>query len=313
MQEAEATFRITDRRHTAMAGVLSVPGDVPAGYRSHAVVLGHHSEDQAVAWLRDNGVHPNAVKRLMNEGARARSRIGTLPPLAPAPAAQPIEDAAARAGIDQIMARPDCKAAFPDGRWTAEVVEIAKLVPVCPSLDVAYAESLGDPGLDPSDPLSAVPLCFNPRHPSSFHVSVDHAQKSINIVGMNPALEIVSLRCSQQPEDGPLLISFLVAAPPNLVVVLRHHGRWFLCGGHHRVYRLLKAGFSKVPCVVQDAQRLAEIGRYGPSLLFPDPVLRAPRPPLFTDFADPELASIAPLRATRKITRLRPDEYLVPS
>jgi hypothetical protein len=309
MQEAEAAFRIVDRRHTAFAGEFSVPSNIPAGYRAHSVLLGHHTEDQAIALLHDKGVHAEAMERLLNERARAQSRIGTLPPLAPAAAALPIQDAAARAEINQIMSRPDCKATFPEGRWTAELVETAKLIPVSPSLDVAYAESLGGPGLEPSNPLSAVRLCFNPKHSSSFHVSLDQAQKSISIVGMHPTLEVVSLRCSQQAEDGPLLVSFLVAAPPNLVVVLRHHGRLFLCGGYHRVYRLLQAGFLQVPCVVQDAPGLT---RYGSSL-FQEPVLMAPRPPLFTDFADPELASMAPLRATHKVTRIRPDEYLVAS
>jgi hypothetical protein len=39
----------------------------------------------------------------------------------------------------------------------------------------------------------------------------------------------------------------------------------------------------------------------------------APRPPLFADFADPELAIVAPLRAMRKVIRIRPDEYLIAS
>jgi hypothetical protein len=313
MQEAEATFRIVDRRHTAFAGEFSVPSDIPAGYRAHSVLLGHHTEDQAVTMLRDKGVHADAIERLLNERARAQAHIGTLPPLPPpAAAALPIQDAAACAEIDQIMSRPDCKATFPEGRWTAELVEIAKLIPLSPSLDMAYAESLGGPGLDPSNPLSAVRLCFNPKHSSSFHVSLDQAQKSVTVVGMHPTLEVVSLRCSQQAEDGPLIVSFLVAAPPNLVVVLRHHGRLFLCGGYHRVYRLLQAGFPQAPCVVQDAPGLGQIVRYGSSL-FQEPVLMAPRPPLFTDFADPELRSVAPLRATHKVTRIRPDEYLVVS
>jgi hypothetical protein len=312
MQEVEATFRIVDRRHTAFADEFSVPNDSPAGYRAHSVLLSHYTEDQAIALLRDKGVHADAMDRLLNERASAQSRIGKLPPLAPAAAPLPIQDAAAQAEIDQVMSQPDCKATFPDGRWTAELVEIAKLIPITPSLDVAYAASLGSPGLAPSNPLSAVGLCFNPKHSSPFHVSLDQAQKSVSIVGMHPALEVVSLRCSQQAEDGPLLVSFLVAAPPNLVVVLRHHGRLFLCGGYHRVYRLLKAGFSQVPCVVQDAPGLGRIARYGSSL-FHELVLMAPRPPLFTDFADPELGSLAPLRATHKVTRIRPDEYLIVS
>lgn len=313
MQEAEATFRISDRRHTAVPARPGMPADMPAGYRAHAVVLGHNSDDQAVAWLRARDVHADARERLLGDGARARSRIATLPPLQAAGAVEPVQDAAARAVIDGIMARPDCRTAFPQDRWTAALVDIAELIPLSPSLDVAYADSLGDPGLDPSDPLSAVRLCFNPRPPSSFHVSLDHAQKSVNIVGINPSLEVVSLRCSQQPDDGPLLVSFLVAAPPNLVVVLRHHGRLILCDGHHRVYRLLKAGFAQAPCVVQDVSGLQDVARHGTPLSFPGAVLMASRPPLFPDFADPQLGSIAPLRAVRRITRIRPDEYMVPS
>ncbi len=312
MQEVEAAFRIVDRRHTAFAGEFSVPSDAPAGYRVHSVLLGHHTQDQAIALLRDKGVHADAMERLLNERASAQSRIGGLPPLVCAAAPLPIQDAAARAEINQVMSRPDCKATFPDGQWTAELVEIAKLIPVSPSLDVAYAESLGAPGLDPSNPLSALRLCLNPKHSSSFHVSLDQAQKSVSIVGLHPTLEVVSLRCTQQADDGPLLVSFLVAAPPNLVVVLRHRGRLFLCGGYHRVYRLLQMGFSQVPCVVQEVPGLAQIALRGSSF-FQEPVLMAPRPPLFTDFADPELASMAPLRATHKVTRIRPDEYSIAS
>jgi hypothetical protein len=312
MQEAETTFRIVDRRHTAVAGESTSSSDFPAGYRAHSVLLGHHTEDQAVALLRDKGVHPEAMERLLAERARAESRIRTLPPFAPAGAAQPVQDGQALADISHIMSRPECKAAFPEGRWTAELVEIASLIPAFPSLDVRYGESLGGPALDPANPLSAVRLCFNPKHSSPLHASVDYAQKSVSIVGIHPAVEVVSLHYRQQPNDGPLLVSFMVAAPPNIVVVLRHRDRLLLCGGYHRLYRLLQAGFARVPCLVQDATGLAQVARYG-SFLFPEPVLMAPRPPLFTDFADPELGIIVPLRAKRKVTRIRPDEYLVVS
>jgi hypothetical protein len=208
------------------------------------------------------------------------------------------------------MSRPECKAVFPEGTWTAELVEIAKLIPVHPSLDVRYAESLGGRGLDPSNPISAVQLCFATKHFSPFHVSLDQAQKSLSIVGIHPALEVVSLRCSQQEEDGPLVVSFMAAAPPNLVVILRYSGRLFLCSGYHRVYRLMQAGFSHVPCIVQEAPGLMQIARYGP-FFFQEPVLMAPRPPLFTDFADSSLGIIAPLRAMRRVIRIRPDEYSV--
>lgn len=312
MPEPEVTFRMVDRRHSATAGEPGARRDVPDGYRPHAVLLGYHSEDQAREFLRDQGVHPDAVSDLMAERARAQSRIRTLEPFAAASATLPVQDPLAIAEIHRIMAQPECRAAFPEGTWTAELVEIAKLIPIHPSLDVRYAESLGGGSLDPSQPISALQLCFAAKHASPFHFSVDHAQKSVNITGIHPAFEVVSLRAGQQGEDGPLIVSFMVAAPPNIVVVLRHAGRLFLSGGRHRVYRLMQAGFSHVPCVIRDAPGLPQITLYGPRF-FQEPVLMAPRPPLFADFADPELAIVAPLRAMRKVIRIRPDEYLIAS
>jgi hypothetical protein len=104
----------------------------------------------------------------------------------------------------------------------------------------------------------------------------------------------------------------MVAAPPNIAVALRHAGRLFLSGGYHRIYRLMQAGFSHVPCAVREAPDLAHIVPSGP-VCFPEPILTAPRPPLVADFADPELAIVAPLRARRRVIRMRPDEYLVAS
>jgi hypothetical protein len=310
--EPEATFRMVDRRHSANAGESGARREIPDGYRPHAVLLGHHSEDQAREFLRDKGVHPEAVPGLMQERARAQSRIRMSAPFAPAAATLPVEDPQATTEIRRIMAQPECKAAFPEGTWTAQMVEIAKLIAVHPSLDVRYAESLGGPALDASKLISAVQLCFGSKHSSPFHVSVDQPHKSINIVGTHPAFEVVSLRCSQQGETGSLVVSFMVAAPPNIVVVLRFAGRVFLAGGYHRVYRLMQAGFSHVPCIVREAPGFAQIAQCGP-LIFQESALMAPRPPLVADFADPELGIIAPLRAMRKVIRIRPDEYLVAS
>jgi hypothetical protein len=310
--EPETTFRVTDRRHAASVADTGARRAIPPGYRPHAVLLGYLGEDQARGFLFDRGVHPDAMDDLMRERARVSARIEALPAYSSADATMPLQDAQAIAEIRRIMVLPECKAAFPEGSWTAELVEIAKLVAVEPSIDVRYAESLGGAGLNPSDPASAVRLCFAPKHAAPFHVSLDQSQKSVSISGIHPAFEVVSLRCGQQADDGPLIVSFMVAAPPNIIVVLRHSGRLFLSGGYHRIYRLMQAGFSHVPCVVREAPDLAHVVPYAP-FCFPEPILMAPRPPLVADFADAELATIAPLRARRRVIRIRPDEYFVAS
>lgn len=312
MAESEMTFRVTDRRHAAGVADAGAVREMPMGYRPHAVLLGYYDEDQARAFLLDRGVHPDAVGDLMRERARVSARIKALPAYSPPGASVPLQDAQAVAEIRRIMALPECKAAFPEGSWTAELVEIAKLVAVEPSIDVRYAENLGGADVNPSDPASAVRLCFAPKHATPFHVSLDQPQKSVSITGIHPAFEVVSLRCGQQGDDGPLIVSFMVAAPPNIAVVLRHAGRLFLSGGYHRIYRLMQAGFSHVPCVVREAPDLAHVVPYAP-FCFPEPILMAPRPPLVADFADAELATIAPLRARRRVIRIRPDEYFVAS
>ncbi len=310
--EPGATFRVTDRRHSTDLAASGARREVPAGYRAHAVLLGYHDEDHARAFLRDKEVHRDAMDDLLRERGRVRARIQALPAYFPADATLPLQDAYAMAEIRRVMALPECQAAFPEGRWTVHLVDVAKLVAVQPSLDVRYAESFGAPGLDPSNPMSAVQLCFAPKQRSPFHISLDQPQKSVSISGIHPAFEVVSLRCNQPGDDGRLLVSFMVAAPPNIVVVLRCAERLFLSAGYHRVYRLMQAGFSHVPCVVLDAPSLAHIAPYAP-LFFPEPALMAPRPPLVADFADPELAIIAPLRARRRVIRIRPDEYFVAS
>jgi len=143
--------------------------------------------------------------------------------------------------------------------------------------------------LTASNLLAAVKLCFPEKHPAEFEVSVDQSQKAISIHGINPSLEVVGLRYESQSDGGPVLASFMVSAAPNIVVFSRYAGHHFLSSGYHRVFRLMKAGYSHVPCVVREAKSLAQVSAYGPNA-FGDNVLTAPRPPLFVDFAAPVLA-----------------------
>jgi hypothetical protein len=91
---------------------MNAQPNIPPGYRLHSVLLGYHSEDQARAFLHDKGVHPDAIDDLLQERARAQSRIRTLPAFASAAAALPVQDGQAITDIRHIMSRPECQAAF---------------------------------------------------------------------------------------------------------------------------------------------------------------------------------------------------------
>lgn len=303
-------FQVVDKRRTQHAEGPRPRRPIPSGSRAHSVLLAYCSEDVARNFLESKGVPPDLLDEMMEERERARARIQTLTPFDDQPAARPLEDSTALAEIDRVMRRPDCQGAYPKGSWAAELVEISKIVPLQPNLDVAYAEGLGGPDLDIRNLLSAVKLCFAEKHPTEFHVNAHESQKAISVSGINPSLEVVGLSYTQQGADGPLMVSFLISPAPNIVSVSRHAGRHFLVSGYHRTYRLMKAGFSHVPCVVRETKTLAQAAAHGRTF-FPEPVLMAPRPPLFPDFADPVLGMIVPFQAVRRVVRIRPDEYFV--
>jgi hypothetical protein len=304
--KTEPTLQVVDKRRIA-ADTLSVPSK----YRPCAVLLGYLSAEHARDFLDRKGAASDVLEQAMQVREQAVARIKTLPPFDhKKPARQRLQNAEAQAEIQRVMSRPECKSAFPEGSWTAELVEIASIIPVQPSLDVAYAQSLGEPDLGPSNLLSAVKLCFAEKHPTEFEVSVDQRQKAISISGINPSLEVVGLRYESQPDGGTVIASFMVSPAPNIVVVSRYAGRHFLWSGYHRVYRLMKVGYSHVPCTVREIKSLAQAGAYGPDV-FREEALMAPRPPLFPDFADPVLASVVRFPAVHKVVRIRPDEYFV--
>jgi hypothetical protein len=307
--KADVGFQVVDRRHGQSSGEDS-RRHVPSDRRAHSVLLAYYSEEGARAYLEDAALHPGQVEELMRQRERALAYLQGLPPLEDRESAVEIEDAASLKEIDRVMSRPECKGAYPRGSWEPKLVEIEHLVPVHPSLDVAYAETLGDASLNAQKLLAQVKLCFAEKHPADFQVSVDQSHKAVNIQSINPSLEVIGLRYEQMEGDGPLVVSFMVGPPPNIVVVAHYGNRYFLSTGYHRVYRLLKAGIKHVPCAVRKVPSLGKVGTYG-SAVFSEAILTAPRPPLFTDFADSALGVIVPLRPMQKVVRIRPDEHFV--
>ena len=81
-----------------------------------------------------------------------------------------------------------------------------------------------------------------------------------------------------------------------MVLVASAGKRLVLDNGYHRLYALRSLGVKRVPAVVTDSLRYAE------KAMSVDYLARAPRPPLFKDFFDPDLAiEVAKPRLRRSI------------
>jgi hypothetical protein len=307
----EAPIQVVDKRRTLDAAEPEVRRVTAPGRRDHAILLGYYDRNGAKKLLEGKGLEESLIEELLAKRVKAEDRIKSLPPLDDeASAVQPMTDREAISEIEKVMGAPECEEIYPRGTWTAGMVEIAKLIPFQPNLDVAYAESLGPPDLSSSRLLSAVKLCFSDGRSTAFGISVDELQKSVTITGINPTLQVRGVQYGKQQQDGPFIVSMMIGAAPNIVHVAQFGGRSYLSSGYHRVYRLLKAGFSHVPCIVTEADSIEETGVRAPTF-FPESVLTARRPPRFPDFADKVLGVIVPLRAVSKVIRIRPDEYSV--
>jgi len=70
--------------------------------------------------------------------------------------------------------------------------------------------------------------------------------------------------------------------------VASYRGRWFLRDGYHRSSRLLNQGVCLVPCVLVNAESIAEMGAVG-NRFFSEEVLFSVYPPMVTDFLDEEM------------------------
>lgn len=307
--ELDPGFEFVDRRASAGDdGACGDAADRGGAYHAHSALLGYCSEERVGAFLRDGSVHPDTLDSVAQHWQHAHARVGQLSPLARGAGIVPIEKGETLSAIGRVMARPECRSAFADGTWAPAFVDLAQLVPIRFDLDLQHAESLEIGDANPDKPGSAVPLCFPEPGASAVEVAVDQAQKSITVAADDAAYEVMGLRYSRQDETGPLVVSFMLGAPPPLVVVLRYADRLFLTAGAAPAYRLMQAGFTQIPCVLRDAPSLAKI-LSSHARGFRENTLAAPRPPLLPDFADPILGVIVKLRATRRLIRIRPDEF----
>jgi len=89
-------------------------------------------------------------------------------------------------------------------------------------------------------------------------------------------------------------IALVMGFGPNFLNAIRMGNRLVLSNGSHRAYALLKLGYTKVPCVVQEVTRQEEL----PIVLgnVPQPLLQqlltSPRPPMLRDLLNEELTCV---------------------
>ncbi len=283
---------------------------IPPDRRNHCFLLGFYSDREARQFLEGKSLQQADFDELMNHWNTARARISTLSPLSGEPEIRPILEPELLLEIAKVTERPDFKQAFPEGTWSVSLVELSGIIPFQPNVDIDYAAKQGVDTLCSTDLLSAVRICFPYGKLTTLAINLDQPQKAVTVSGFNPALQVVGFQYGQQDAQGPFVVSLYITAGLNIVQVSRYRGRYFLSNGYHRTYKLMRAGFTHIPCIVKNVDSLAETGALAPGF-FSESVLMSARPPLFTDFRDEVLGITVPVHATKKVVRIRPDEYFM--
>jgi hypothetical protein len=149
---------------------------------------------------------------------------------------------------------------------------------------------------------------------------IDLDGKGMTVSALNPNLRIIGNHVSEAqvniapgaPSMKAMALTLLVNMGNSYLQVVRYNDRYFVRDGYHRAVGLLRENIDVAPCIVIEARNFDQDVVLGqPHTFLPYEVLYGSHPPRLTDFWD-EAASRAVTRlATRKVIRIRGDEFLV--
>lgn len=128
---------------------------------------------------------------------------------------------------------------------------------------------------------AALPLSVPSVDLSSSLDTPQHRRLGVQLTSRSPNL-VVARRHVDHHDEG-VDVTFEIRPKPNFVQVTRYRGRLLLRNGYHRAYRVVRAGGTRLPAVVQDVDDYAATGG-AHTRNFDEALAFADRPPLVVDF-----------------------------
>jgi hypothetical protein len=221
----------------------------------------------------------------------------------------------AKRQLKALVVRPDLRTTFAPHSWELGVVDLS--APILTFQSVVQTEDAAQrvSQVQPDDWDALIELCLPSPVESQFEGGYDLAQSAFTISSLNPNLRVMSFEvvdvAPANPEARPKKVfGFTIGLGGSFVQFVEYQNRWMVRDGNHRLYGLLKAGITAVPAVLIHAKSFEETGAGRPGF-FGHEQLYGPRPPQLRDFIDDELSAEVSVRATRKVVRLRAEEFAV--
>jgi hypothetical protein len=292
---------------------------MPARRKPTRLLLAYATLDEALAHLGGprNEIDQTELDRITTRWREAVERRQTSGPRSSyEPEVQPLPaDLASRAA--NLSQDPTLQVLLQSLQPTFAMVGLANLIS---AQKFVYTDGNEDIlSLDPVDQDQIARISLPETQLRPVQVIQDAPSNSYTMASNNPNLRIGGMAQSQvgalTPGGGqhPLQIyGFFLTHGGPWMQVAQLQGRWFLRDGYHRAYAFLRRGITRVPCIVVTATTLEELGLVRPGFVGAD-VLAGERPPLVGDFLDDSVAMDGALIPTRKIVRIRAEEFVVPA
>ncbi len=281
--------------------------------QSFRALIGWLSDQEATQFLLGRQQLPTDDLEQINEViANCRAAVTSRPMFTSKNPLIDIEDDAIR---KTILERPDIHAAFAGLQWYPAMVDLREVL--------AFQKLINTEGLEARLALvqtskeELFELCIPTNQPlPPAGAIVDQDGKGFTISSLNPNLRITGSQASGMqtnpnlPTVGAIAITLLVSMGSPYLQVVHYNGRYFIRDGYHRACGLVHANMNIVPCIVINAQSFEQAVPQ-PQMFLPYDVLFGEHPPRLADFWDDEVSCDVERPATRKVIRIRGDEFFV--
>ncbi len=188
------------------------------------------------------------------------------------------------------------------------MVQTEQLVMPLTMIDYEYVEEL-KATLTGTDPKDIVRFALPDQLLMQVKSAIDPSGRAVNFISSQKTLTLQPITVTKVPGVG-LEVKLTIAGTPQLIVVTRVEGRYYLRNGVHRAYLLASLGVKELPCILAEESQIPLIVGAYPA--FAPHILALPRPPLLKDTLDPTVYLLMPAIRTNKVFRISAEELILP-
>lgn len=291
---------------------LSIVTGEPIAMQPGRTLTAWLDDEEAVACLLGRNVRKNDdLSHIHERIAAARAARDARPPFTPLDAVVPGN----HAKLAQLEARDDLRSGFAGIDWTVEMVDMTRVQSVQKAIRTGAIHDRIAPVLE--DPEKLFEFCLpSGRTDPPRGAFTDTDQRGFTVSSLNPNLRLAGSKVDTieiVTPAGPIkvqAIMFFVNFGNSYINVARHRGRYFLRDGYHRVIGLLEAGITQVPAVVVNLGGTFDDLMPGRQT-FSRTACYSDRPPMVADYLDDSVADDYQQAITRKVIRIRSEEFVV--